>query len=77
MTGVQTCALPIYSNAQKGHDISSKAFAYSVTSEAKAHGCTPCYWAGVFDRQTNEITDQSVYAGLEEGAKNEYLSFNE
>ena len=65
------------SNAQKGHDISSKAFAYSVTSEAKAHGCTPCYWAGVFDRQTNEITDQSVYAGLEEGAKNEYLSFNE
>lgn len=64
------------SKAQEGHEISCKAFAYSVTSEAKAHGCTPCYWAGIFDRQTNEITDQSVYTGLEEGAKTEYLSFN-
>lgn len=62
--------------AQEGHDISCKAFASSVTSEAKAHGCTPCYWIGMFNRQTNEITDQFVYDGMEEGAKTEYLSFS-
>lgn len=62
--------------AREGHDISCRAFAYTVTSEAKAHGCTPCYWAGMFDRLTNEITDQPVYTGLEEGAKTEYLSFS-
>lgn len=62
--------------AQEGHDISCEAFAHTVTSEAKAHGCTPCYWAGVFDRLTGKVTDSSVSKGLEEGSKTEYLSFN-
>lgn len=60
--------------AQEGHDISCKAFVRAVTSEAKAHGCTPCYWSGVFDRLTGDVTDVPVYEGLEEGAKTEYLS---
>lgn len=60
--------------AQEGHDISCKAFVHAVTSEAKAHGCTPCYWSGVFDRLTGDVTDVPVYEGLEEGAKTEYLS---
>lgn len=60
--------------AQEGHDVSCKAFIRAVTSEGKAHGCTPCYWSGVFDRLTGDVTDVPVYEGLEEGAKTEYLS---
>ncbi len=60
---------------QEGHEASCQAFAHIVTAEAKAHGCTPCYWEGTFDRLTGEITDQPVYAGLEEGAETGYLSF--
>ena len=62
--------------AQEGHEISCEAFARTVTAEAKAHGCTPCYWSGVFNRLTGEVTDSFVSNGLEEGAKTEYLSFN-
>ncbi len=60
---------------QEGHEASCQAFARIVTAEAKAHGCTPCYWGGAFDRLTGEITDLPVYAGLEKGAETEYLSF--
>lgn len=62
--------------AQEGHDISCKVFLKTVTSEAKAYGCTPCYWSGFFNRHTGEITDYTVYEGLEEGARTEYLSFD-
>lgn len=63
------------SKAQEGHEKSCKAFVKTVTSEAKAHGCTPFYWSSLINRQTGEITDQTVYEGLEEGAKTKYLSF--
>ena len=63
------------SSAQEGHDNSCRAFVRTVTSEAKAHGCTPCYWGGTFNRLSGEITDTPVGEGLEEGAQTEYLSF--
>lgn len=58
--------------AQEGHDISRQAFYRTVTSEAKAHGCTPCVWGGMFDRLTGEVSDRFVYDGLEEGAQTQY-----
>ena len=63
---------PNADEAQLLHDASREAFVRTVASVAKAHGCVPCYWGTVFDRETGETADEYVARGLAAGAETPY-----